>query len=381
MDSMLFSELIPLITVLTPVFNSAHFLVETIESILAQSFTDYEFLLIDDGSTDDSLAIARQFEAIDPRIHVVSLEHAGVVAAMNAGIQLARGQWIARIDADDLAQPDRLERQLQVVRAHPHLAAVGSHSHIIGQSGKVVGRHTFGPTSIHEFEEVRNEEPIYLVHSSVMFSRAIALELGGYRQEAFPADDIDLWTRMADHHPIVVIPEPLVSYRIHASSISSTRFDAQMESARRIGVNMARRRSGLPELSAEEYAKFERQGSWIDRIRTKLGVRSQRLYRRGGGQLASGDVRGLLNLAGSFLLYPPLPVRRLKKQGVVTQARRSIRKPRQGRRWAAMTALSPPEPYRGAPGKVASGVVLPTPPALSGTRSPAAEVFPRVDCL
>lgn len=327
----------PLVSIVTPVYNAEDYLAETIESVLAQSFTGYELLLLDDGSTDKSIEIAERYAAQDDRIKSIRLDHGGVVPAMNRGIEVARGPWIARIDADDLAAPDRLEKQLEAARRMPEVAVIGTYSYIIGESGKIVGQHQFGPTSIEEFHELRETEPIYLIDSSVMYRRDVALEVGGYREESLPAEDLDMWTRIADDHSIIVVPEPLTYYRIHGNSISTTKFVSQLEATRRVRLNMFRRRSGLPELSSDEFAEIERNDPALKRIRRYLAVKSQHLYRQAGGLLAAGHPKGMLLLLGSIAVYPPVPLRRLKYQGVLGYLPRPFNRRTSGRNAALLT--------------------------------------------
>ena len=103
----------PLISVILPVYNAEKYLAEAIDSILNQTFTDFEFIIINDGSTDNSLSILQSYQTQDSRIRLFSRENKGIVMTMNEGIDLARGEWLARMDADDIAMPSRFERQLQ----------------------------------------------------------------------------------------------------------------------------------------------------------------------------------------------------------------------------------------------------------------------------
>src|SRR4051812_12524034 len=114
------------ISVVMPVWNGESFLAEAIESILAQTCRDFEFLIIDDGSTDGTPAILREFEARDPRVRVLWQQHEGLVAALNAGLAAARAPLIARMDADDVSTPERFELQLAYLQAHPECVVLGT---------------------------------------------------------------------------------------------------------------------------------------------------------------------------------------------------------------------------------------------------------------
>ena len=129
----------PEITVLMPVFNGEKFIRESIASILNQTFPDFEFLIINDGSTDHSLAIIEEYARCDARIRIISRENKGLAATLNEGIDLARGDYIARMDCDDISYPRRLERQLQYMRAHPDCVLCGSLAYGMAENGEKLG--------------------------------------------------------------------------------------------------------------------------------------------------------------------------------------------------------------------------------------------------
>ena len=117
-------------------YNAGRYVAEAVESILAQTYTDFEFLIIDDGSTDRTLKVLKQYAARDPRIHLVSRPNRGLVATLNEGLALARAEFIARMDADDIALPHRFERQIAYMREHPDIICVGSAVMTMDQAGR-----------------------------------------------------------------------------------------------------------------------------------------------------------------------------------------------------------------------------------------------------
>lgn len=318
---------VPLISVVMAVRNGERFLAEAVESILGQTVRDFEFIVVDNGSTDTTPAILRRYQESDPRVVVMREERPGQAIALNTGLAAARGRWIARMDADDIAAPERFERQLAALAAEPDLVALGAHGWIIGEGGAIVGRSRVGPTTREEFARLRREgELVYLLHPSVIFSRAAALAVGGYRQEYAPAEDTEFFSRLADDHLVLALPEPLLCYRIHPSALSTRSFSVQMRNVRWARLNMIRRRAGLPELSLEEFIALERRDPWPVRARRGLRVRSQAYYRHGGGLLAARRPRGALWLLASVALYPPLPFRRLRMQRVFGTLRATPRR-------------------------------------------------------
>ena len=305
----------PTVSVVMPVYNGRKFLEEAILSIRNQSLRDLELIVVDNGSTDGSYDIAARHADEDPRVRVLRLDHPGVAAALQTGIEAARAPWVARMDADDISLPDRLRRQMEFLAQHPDLGALGTYGWIIGERGNRVGMFRAGPTSVEAFLRKRTENKlIYLLSSSVVFSRDLAIALGGHRQDYAPAEDVDFWTRIADTHVVLTIPEPLVCYRIHLSAASTKHSALQAENARRARVNAARRRSELPEFTIEEFREFERADSRLVRLKRFLSVRGQYCYRKGGAMLANGRPDGVLWLALGATIAPSQIFRKLRRQ-------------------------------------------------------------------
>lgn len=307
----------PLVSVLMGVRNGARFLPEAIESILNQTFTNFEFIIVDNGSSDNTPHILRRYQESDPRIVVIEEARPGHAIALNTGLAVSTAPWIARMDADDIAAPNRISRQLEVLGANRDVVALGSYGWIIGEQGNVVAHSRVGPTDREEFERLRLAgELVYLLNPSVIFSRDAGLAVGGYRQDYAPAEDVEFWSRIADQHLVLALDEPLVSYRIHTNSISTRSFDLQMANLRRARMNMVRRRSGEPELTLEQFKDLERHDPLNTRILRGLRTRSQAYYRHGGSLLAARRPRGILWLLASAAHYPPLPFQRLRMQRV-----------------------------------------------------------------
>ncbi|MCU0435799.1 MAG: glycosyltransferase [Bacteroidia bacterium] len=210
----------PAITVLLPVYNSGDLVAQTIESILAQTFTDFELLIINDGSTDHSASIVAQFT--DSRIRFIHNEkNIGLIATLNKGAILARGRYIARMDADDIALPQRLEKQSAFLDANPQVAVAASWVDFINTDGEVTGqwdtdRHTVTETDIRRIMPGTN----CIAHPSVMIRTEIVQQFL-YSDAQKGAEDYDLWLRMmAAGKRIAKLPEVLLHYRIHPASIT-----------------------------------------------------------------------------------------------------------------------------------------------------------------
>jgi len=208
----------PKVTVLMPVYNGETYLNEAIESVLEQTFTAFEFLIINDGSTDRSVKIIESYD--DSRIRLVHNEtNLKLISTLNKGLDLARGEYIARMDADDVMLPQRLEKQTQYLDANPQIRVVGSWWKNVDEHGKSLG-YTRVPTEDYAcafmiFE--KGEGPVG--HPCVMYRTEIIRQLG-YRSEYVDTEDTDLWFRVISlGHKISNIPEVLMLYRVHDEQI------------------------------------------------------------------------------------------------------------------------------------------------------------------
>jgi NAD(P)-dependent dehydrogenase (short-subunit alcohol dehydrogenase family) len=237
----------PRVSVVLPVWNGERFLVRAIESVLSQTFTSLELLVIDDGSTDETAAIARGFAARDARVVVVTREHGGVAQALNAGIAAARGQYIARMDADDVSFPSRLQRQIEFLDARPDCVAVGTAVEIIDEIGEHVGTKTFAETH----DEIESEligGTSAIAHPTVLARRDALVAVGGYELDRYPSEDYDLWIRLVEKGQLANLREPLLAYRRHRGAIGVRHHDWQMSMGAMIN-SRARASRGLRPLA------------------------------------------------------------------------------------------------------------------------------------
>ena len=204
------------ITVLMSVHNGLPYLAEAVASILAQTFGEFEFLILDDASTDGTRDFLRT--QTDPRIRIIKLpQNIGLTAALNVGLREARGELIARQDADDVSDPRRLELQLGFLAGHPSCAVVGSQAWLVDKDGRSLGKKNFplsyrGIAFAHLFDNA-------LAHSAVTFRKAAV----GQYDEAWPASqDYELWSRISERHALANLPERLVTLRVLDTSITQT---------------------------------------------------------------------------------------------------------------------------------------------------------------
>jgi glycosyltransferase involved in cell wall biosynthesis len=215
----------PKVSILLPVYNSEAYLQQTISSLLEQRFADFELIIINDGSTDGSGVFIDQLT--DNRIRKVHQSNQGLIATLNRGLDMAKGNYVARMDADDVATKDRLEKQVAYLDAHSDCAVVAGFCTFIDANDQPIGyweldREVISRNQIRTMMPIRN----CLVHPSIM-GRTEILRTYKYNPTQVHIEDYDLWLRLlADGHAIDKIPEVLLQYRKHMGSITQTHLQA-----------------------------------------------------------------------------------------------------------------------------------------------------------
>ncbi|MDD3381298.1 MAG: glycosyltransferase family 2 protein [Rugosibacter sp.] len=202
----------PLISVILPVYNAENYVAEAVESILNQTLRDFELILIDDGSIDGSLGIMKRYAAHDSRVVIVSRDNRGLVASLNEGINLARGQWIARMDADDISHPERFERQVEVLRNDPNLDLVGACALAIDELGQPLGLLPSGIS--HEEITARPWRGFYLAHPTWMGKAEWFRQYRYLTPAPFRCEDQELLLRSFRDSKFSALRETLLAYRI-----------------------------------------------------------------------------------------------------------------------------------------------------------------------
>jgi len=205
----------PKITVLMPAYNAGRYIGEAIDSVLTQTFTDFELLIVNDGSTDQTECIINSFR--DDRIVLINQNNMGVAAALNTGLQHSRGRYIARFDADDVCYPHRLQTQFDFLEQNPGYILVGSDADYILEDDEFL----FSFRCIaHTHEEVIKKMYFYcpFVHPTVMYKKESVCNAGGYATDAHNFEDYLLWTAITREGKLCNLPEPLIKYRLNSTS-------------------------------------------------------------------------------------------------------------------------------------------------------------------
>ena len=234
------------VTVLMPAYNAGKYIREAIDSVLSQTFTDFELLIVNDGSTDETESVISSYR--DPRIRLISQPNQGVSAALNNGLQHASGKFIARFDADDICYPYRLQEQYDFMLQNPEYVLIGSDADYMDREGGYLLRYeNIG----HSYEEIVEKIHIYcpFVHSSVFYRKDVVLELGGYEVKAHTFEDWLLWTKLIKKGKCLNFYKPLICVRLNPESVT---VDERLRGQRFVELKKEMIFSGQPISSEQE---------------------------------------------------------------------------------------------------------------------------------
>ncbi len=232
----------PLVSVVMPVFNAEKTVVKAAESILSQAYKNFELLIIDDGSTDQSVSLVEKIK--DKRIRLIKNGvNRGIVSVLNDALRIASGDLVARQDADDQSSIERLERQVRILTEEPDLVAVGSALHVIDEYGRSVGVWSYPQSSGLSRWQLLFKTP--LAHSAAMYRKLPVCEIGGYSDAYRHAEDYHLWSRLSEIGGLRSVEEPLLKYSIASSGVSRRNAEAQREVHCKIAQENIRKKTGL----------------------------------------------------------------------------------------------------------------------------------------
>ena len=234
----------PTVSVVMSVFNGERFLPEAIDSILDQRFKDFEFIIVDDGSTDRSASILDSYQNSDSRVRVFHEKHAGLVNSLNHGCALAQGKYIGRMDADDVASIDRLGLQVDFMELHKEIGVLGGTAEWIDADGKSLGIYPYP----FEDAEIKTEllRRCAMWHPTILLRREVFEWAGGYRHVA-GAEDYDLWVRVARGFKLANLETVILKYRIHPQQVSMQSKMKQILGTIAVQVAAKRRTEGQPD--------------------------------------------------------------------------------------------------------------------------------------
>lgn len=224
-------------------YNGARYVTAAIDSILMQTLRDFEFVIIDDGSTDGVGDLLREYNTREPKIRLLVQENQGLTKSLNNGVRIACGQYLARMDADDVARPTRLESQLEFLEKNRKVVAVGADVDLLDPTGYSYGRRV--QPSRHDDIVMRlvRGDGAAMVHPVVMFRMAALRQVGGYDEDFAVAQDLDLYLRLSEIGELANLPEVLLGWRQHEWSINRTKADG-WQAVKRLAIMRAIERRG-----------------------------------------------------------------------------------------------------------------------------------------
>lgn len=277
-------------TILMPAYNAEKYITEAVESVLAQSQTDFEFILIDDGSTDSTGEIGRRYANADQRIRLISRPNEGLAHSLNEGLALASNAWVAIMHADDVMAPNRIERQLAFIEANPSISLASSFVRYIDSRGRRIGQYRSPFTDASVVDACfQGNRLVGFHHPATILKRSAVQDVGGYRQAYWPCEDVDLWNRVLERgYKLLVQPEFLLAYRIHGASASVSRARFLLLKEHWVKESMRARRKGRPEPDWDAFLRSRRTVSPIeraDRFRREAGAA---LYKAAVAAYANG---------------------------------------------------------------------------------------------
>jgi glycosyltransferase involved in cell wall biosynthesis len=309
-----------------PAFNSSNFIAKAIESILSQTFQDFELILVDDGSTDNTLEIMTHYRQQDNRIQIIQSKHVGCSRARNLGINQSKFPWIAVMDADDIALPQRFAKQIEAANANPKVVAWGTYVHHINLKEEVLSLQKHGLLTEEEYyNNMKRGDVPFVIHPTSLIKKEILLRVGGYDPKFSDADDFELFDRLSDHGPILVIPEPLLLYRLHSQSVSMNKYFIRDVLIRYVYKRRAAQIKGEEVVDLDQFIGNDKQKPFLLRTKHYLNNLSQFWYRKAGVFFSEKQyLQATLYLSMVIVVNPLYAIPRIWKQRLSPEARRTL---------------------------------------------------------
>lgn len=309
------TENISYVSVLMTTYNSEKYVTETIKSVINQTYKNWEFIIVDDASTDNTYNLISEFCKNDARIKLYKFEqNKGQSYALNFGLKKCAFDLIARIDNDDLMHPDRLQIQVNYMQNYHEVAIVGSYVNYINKNGLVVGK---GKTDFLSTTAIKTKiddnHIIGFNHPTIMMRKNIIMDIGGYRGEYWPADDIDLWNRVIEKgFRIDIMPEYLTFYRIHNDSVSIHSVKNSLLKSKWVKYNLIRRRSGTNEVSFDEFMEYFNGNSIVKKYNSKRKLFGQIFYKKAVFKFSNKEIINFsYNIFLAIILNPTYSIKKI----------------------------------------------------------------------
>jgi glycosyltransferase involved in cell wall biosynthesis len=269
---------LPAVSVVMSVHNGQKYLRDAVESILNQTFRNFEFIVIDDGSTDNSKEILEEYAAKDRRIRLISRENRGITKSLNEGSALARGEFIAHMDADDVSLPERLVKQVAHLEKNQICVAVGGQALRIDCDGDPIN--VWEVPISHETVDSHHITGGVggMIHPAVTIRLNALTDIGGYDERLSASSDLDLWLRLAEVGELTNLPDVVLKYRVHFYSITMGKRLLQTNTANQV-ISEARRRRKLPPGRLQDWSEWIHLPAWRIKEQWAIGAFTAGNYR------------------------------------------------------------------------------------------------------
>ncbi len=302
-------------TVSMAVYNAEGFLAHAVNSVLNQTYSNFEFIIVDDGSTDGSAEILAQFARSDSRVRVIRQPNAGPAAAANIALQAAIGDIVVKFDSDDIMMPNRIERQIAFMLEHTEVSVSSSCAYLVDLEGRTVGKSH--PQVDVDLGKSKRDPSFFvnIIHPASVMRKSHVLEVGGYSPNFRFGEDRELWGRLVTSgRTLAVQPEYLLKQRLHGGSLTLDRMQTNELACRFIDANIVRRLDGLSELSYEQFLRSRAERPLHARIQSWIDDASSVLYKRATRDYAERRWFDLFrHSVGAIALRPSNALRMLRK--------------------------------------------------------------------
>ena len=297
-----------LVSVILPVYNQEKYIGETLTSILNQSFSDFELMVLDDGSTDKSAQIIREFAAKDKRIHAYFESNSGKSDSTNSLVNRAKGEWCIFLDADDVMLPNRIEKQVAFHLSNPGVHASSAYCQYINEKGNMFGVQRYSSPS-NRFENkhaIPDDEFITCSYTALMVAKNIFIQVGGLLKKYEPCEDFEFFNRFADNGFVLsIIPEILMKYRIHPTAITVRKPVHVLNMINFVQHCLRLRRLGEEEISFEAFLAIQEGKSWWNKINQRRFNYAMIFFRSAGlAMLSKNYITFLWQIIASSVLSP-----------------------------------------------------------------------------
>ncbi len=289
-----------LVSVVITAYNSEKFLPEALDSVLNQTYQNFEMILVNDGSKDRTLEILKEYQQKDSRIVIDDHENMGISKSANRALRLAKGNIVIRMDSDDVMMPNRIEEQVKFLQENPAVTMVSCDAEFINERGETIGQQRMpGYDKVEDtYEALKADKLIACAHTGFAAYREKMLEVGGYNEKLKCVVDLDLFTRMVEKgNVLIIIRKNLMRYRMHGTSVMASGMKSMLLQNTIAWVidSMLRRRQGKRELEYDEFLEVLESQSWWSKVDRKRRFYAYNYYR------ASGILFGNRKYAKAFM--------------------------------------------------------------------------------